>query len=120
MVPNVGVRTYRPRQMGTLQDEHQAKWRFRLNFSSNVRRFLAISCLVALVAGLLITQFFYGQMMDMRSRAEQLQGVNNQIYTQNVTLLAHRARLISKDRVVAVAAVKLNLFEPDQRQVRRM
>jgi cell division protein FtsL len=104
--------------MESIREEHRLKW--RLHLSGSVRRFLAMICVVALVVGLLITQFFYGQMMDMRAQAEQLRGVNSQIYNQNVALLAQRARLTSKDRIVAVAAVKLNLFEPDQGQVRRM
>ncbi|WP_448873975.1 hypothetical protein [Desulfobulbus propionicus] len=120
MGPNVSARIYRPRQMGPLQEERSLKWGFRWHLLSTLRRFLVISCLVALVVGLLVTQFFYGQMMDLRVQAEQLRGVNAQTYNQNVTLLAQRARLISKDRIVALAAVKLDLYEPGQRQVRRM
>ncbi len=120
MVPNVSVRTYRPRQMSAMREERQEKARNPLPMSGALRRFAVVSCLVALVAGLLITQFFYGQMMEMRAKAEKLQGANTQIYTQNVSLLAQRAQLSSKDRMVAVAGAKLQLFEPDQRQVRRM
>ena len=120
MVPNVSVRTYRPRQMSAMREEKQEKARNPLRMSGTLRRFAVVSCLVALVAGLLVTQFFYGQMMEMRAKAEKLQGTNTQIYTQNVSLLAQRAQLSSKDRMVAVAGAKLQLFEPDQRQVRRM
>ena len=120
MVPNVSVRTYRPRQMATMREEQVEKSRNPLHLSGALRRFAVAACLVALVAGLVITQLFYGQMMEMRAKAEQLQGANNRIYTQNVSLLAQRAQLSSKDRMVAVAGAKLQLFEPDQRQVRRM
>ncbi|MGD9949332.1 MAG: hypothetical protein AB7U29_12765 [Desulfobulbus sp.] len=120
MVPNVSVRTYRPRQMGSFQGTRQEKSRLSLRLSNTVRRFLAVTCLVALVAGLLVTQYFYGQMMEMRAQAEQLRGLHAQMYNHNVGLRAHRAQLSSKDHVVAVASVKLNLYEPDQRQVRRM
>lgn len=120
MGPNVGVRTYRPRQMASFQEERQVKNRFALRISNTVRRFLAAACLIALVTGLLVTQYFYGQMMAMRAQAEQLRGLNAQMYNQSVQLRAHRAQLSSKNHVVAVASAKLNLFEPDQRQVRRM
>lgn len=120
MVPNVSVRTYRPQQVASFRQERQANNRFSLRLSSVARRFLAVTCLAALVVGLLITQYFYGQMMDMRAQSEQLRGLHAQMYNQNVELRAHRAQLSSKDHVVAVASVKLNLFEPDQRQVRRM
>lgn len=120
MVPNVSVRTYRPRQMATMREEQQEKARNPWRMSGALQRFAVVSCLVALVAGLVVTQLFYGRMMEMRAKAEKLQGTNTQIYTQNVSLLAQRAQLSSKDRVMAVAGAKLQLFEPDQRQVRRM
>ena len=120
MMPNVSVRTYRPRQMAAMREEQVEKSRNPLCLSGALRRFAVAACLVALVAGLVITQLFYGQMMEMRAKAEQLQGANTRIYNQNVSLLAQRAQLSSKDRVLAVAGIRLQLFEPDQRQVRRM
>lgn len=120
MMPNVSVRTYRPRQMAAMREEQVEQSRNPLRLSGALRRFAVAACLVALVAGLVITQLFYGQMMEMRAKAEQLQGANTRIYNQNVSLLAQRAQLSSKDRVLAVAGIRLQLFEPDQRQVRRM
>ena len=120
MVPNVSVRTYRPRQIGSFQGTRQEKKGFSLKLSNPVRRFFAVTCLAALVVGLLVTQYFYGQMMEMRAQAEQLNTLNAQMYNHHMELRLQRARLSSKDHVVAVASVKLNLYEPDQRQVRRM
>lgn len=120
MVPNVSVRTYRPRQMAASRVRQQPKSRFHVRLSGRVWRFLAVVCLLALLAGLLVTQYFYGQMMDMRVQVEQLRDVHGRMYDQSVTLRANRAQLNSKDHIAAVAAVQLNLFTPDQRQVRRM
>ncbi|MDD2464540.1 MAG: hypothetical protein PHI97_11140 [Desulfobulbus sp.] len=120
MVPNVSARTYRPRQMAAFQEARRVKNGFQIRLPNSVRRFLAVTCLAALVAGLLITQYFYGQMMDMRTQAEQLRGLHAQMYNQSVELRAHRAQLSSKDHIVALASVKLDLYEPGQRQVRRM
>lgn len=120
MTPNVSVRTYRPRQQASLREERQANPRFNVCLSGETRKYIAVVVVVALVAGLAITQFFYGQMMDMRARAEQLRGQNASIYNENVRLLAFRAQLASKTHVVAIAGTKLNLFEPDKGQVRRM
>ena len=120
MTPNVSVRTYRPRQQASLREERQANPRFNACLSGETRKYIAVVVAVALVAGLAITQFFYGQMMDMRARAEQLRGQNASIYNENVRLLASRAQLASKTHVVAIAGTKLNLFEPDKGQVRRM
>ncbi len=120
MVPNVSVRTYRPRQMASFQGTNREKSRYSLQMSNTVRRFLAFTCLGALVVGLLVTQYFYGQMMDMRAQAEQLSSLHAQMYNHNVELRAQRAQLSSKNHVVAVASVKLNLYEPEKRQVQRM
>lgn len=120
MVPNVSVRTYRPRQMVSYQGNQRVKHHFALQLSQRAGRFLAGICLAALVVGLLVTQYFYGQMMEMRTQIEQLRGLHAQMYDRNMELRTHRAQLSSKDHIVAVASVKLNLYEPDQRQVRRM
>jgi len=96
------------------------KHRFALQLSQKVGRYLACICLAALVVGLLVTQYFYGQMMEMRAEIEQLRGVHTQMYDRHVELRTQRAQLSSKNHIVAVASVKLNLYEPQQRQVRRM
>ncbi|ADW16864.1 hypothetical protein Despr_0688 [Desulfobulbus propionicus DSM 2032] len=120
MTPNVSVRTYRPRQQAALREDRQVKSRWSVPLSGGVRKYLAIMVIAGLVAGLVITQFFYGQMMDMRVQAEQLRSVNTKIYNENVRLLAFRAQLASKKQIVALAGTKLNLFEPEKGQVRRM
>jgi demethoxyubiquinone hydroxylase (CLK1/Coq7/Cat5 family) len=120
MMPNVSVRTYRPRQQAAPRETRREKPRNGLGLSAETRKYLAIMVAVALVAGLVVTQFFYGQMMDMRSRAEQLRGLNTSVYNENVRLLAFRAQLASRSHVAALAGTKLNLYEPDKGQVRRM
>jgi hypothetical protein len=75
---------------------------------------------VVLVAGLTITQFFHGQMVDMRSRAEKVRILNTNINNENVRLLSVRAQLASKAQIVTIAGKKFNLFEPGQGQVHRM
>ncbi|MBM9613300.1 hypothetical protein JWJ90_03260 [Desulfobulbus rhabdoformis] len=120
MVPNVGVRTYRPRQMGTFQGTRRMKRRISLCLSQTVRRFLAISCLVALVAGLLVTQYFYGQMMEMRAQAEQMRELHAQMTSTHMGLVERQELLSSREHIVAVASVRLDLFEPSKGQVRRM
>jgi len=121
MTPNANVRTYRPRQQAALREERRpVPSRFNLWLPGEARKYIAVIVAVALVVGLAITQFFYGQMMDMRAQAEQLRGLNASIYNENVRLLAFRAQLASKTHVVAIAGSKLNLFEPDKGQVRRM
>ncbi|MCL2790565.1 MAG: hypothetical protein FWD79_07960 [Desulfobulbus sp.] len=75
---------------------------------------------VALVLGLALTQVFRGQVVDMQAKTEQLRARNTAIANENVRLLAARAQVASKTQVAALARTKLQLFEPDQGQVRRM
>ena len=75
---------------------------------------------VGLVLGLVVTQFFHGQMVDMRSRAEKVRILNTSISNENIRLLSVRAQLASKNHIISLAGKKLNLFEPGQGQVHRM
>ena len=53
-------------------------------------------------------------------RTQQLQARNITVANKNIRLLATRAQLASKTHILALAERKLNLFEPDKGQVRRM
>ncbi|MCL1980066.1 MAG: hypothetical protein FWG62_03195 [Proteobacteria bacterium] len=75
---------------------------------------------MALVLGLVFTQVFHGQVADLRVKAEQLHATNTGIANENVRLLTARAQVASKTQITALAKTKLQLFEPDQGQVRRM
>lgn len=120
MVPNVSVKTYRPRQQVSFREERRSNTRFSFSMSGKARKYSAILVAVALVAGLTITQFFHGQMTDMRVRAEQVRAKNTAVGNENVRLLAVRAQLASKTHIAALVGTKLNLFEPGKGQVRRM
>lgn len=120
MTPNVSVRTFKPRQQVFSKEQSQARPRFRCNFSFEQAKVLAIVSAVVVVLGVGLTQIIQGGMGDLQGRAEQLRTRNTAVADENVRLLAARAQLSSKAQVVALAKTKLHLFEPDQRQVRRM
>lgn len=120
MVPNVSVRTYRPRQMSLVRENRPARPRVTLGLSVDQSKILAIVVAVLLVVGLTGTSFFHSQMEDMRAGAAQLRTRNTLVNNENVRLLAVRAQLASKAHVVVLAGTKLQLFEPDKGQVRRM
>jgi hypothetical protein len=120
MVPNVSVRTYKPRQQVFSKDKRRQQPRPTPIFLSEQGKVVAVLLAVALVAGLALTQLFYGQVVVMCAKAEQLRAKNTSTANENVRLLAARAQVTSKTQVAALAATKLNLFEPDKGQVRRM
>jgi len=94
--------------------------RFSLSISGEQRKWITLMVVFALVTGVAVTQFFHGQMVDMRSRAEKVRTLNANISTENIRLLSVRAQLTSKGHIVTLAGKKLNLFEPGQGQVHRM
>ena len=120
MGSNANVRIYRPpQQVASRARRREAPW-FSLGLSTELRKWAAVMATVALVLGLVVTQFFHGQMVDMRSRAEKVRILNTNISNENVRLLSVRAQLASRTQIVSLAGKKLNLFEPVQGQVHRM
>ena len=120
MTPNVSVRTFKPRQQVFSKEQPQARPRFRCSFPVQQAKMLAVASAVLVVVGVGLTQIIQGRMSELQGRAEQLRARNTAVADENVRLLAARAQLSSKAQVVALAKTKLLLFEPDQRQVRRM
>jgi hypothetical protein len=119
MAIQVNMRTYRPQPVSSKTGRRAAP-RFSITLSGEQWRCLAILVAIALVAGLVITHFFHGKLVDMRARAEQLRVVNTAIGNENVRLLATRAQLSSKTYIVSRVGTKLNLFEPEKGQLHRM
>lgn len=119
MASNVTLRNYRLQQ-APLRAGRRKMSRLNLAISAEIRRVMAIMVAVSLVAGLAITQFFHGQVVDTRARVIELQNKNATIANENVRLLATRAQLTSKTQIVSHAKTKLNLFEPEKGQVHRM
>jgi hypothetical protein len=119
MVSNGSVRVYRPRQQALSRDKRrQQPWSIKL--SSAQARFVTVLAAAAMVMGLLVTQCIHGQIVDLQVKAEQLRTKNTSTTNENVRLLAARAQLTSKMQVAALAGTRLNLFEPEKGQVRRM
>jgi len=119
MASNVNIRSCRLRQVPLKVGSRKMNW-FALAIPGEIRKVLAVTVVIALMAGMFITQFFHGQVVDTRARVLQLQSKNAAIGNENIRLLATRAQLASKANIVSHAGVKLNLFEPEKGQVHRM
>lgn len=120
MSSSMRVRTYRPCQVVLSKARTRKRSGFAFCLSGEQGKILAVMAGVALVLGLALTQVFRGQVVDMQAKTEQLRARNTAIANENVRLLAARAQVASKTQVAALARTKLQLFEPDQGQVRRM
>jgi uncharacterized protein HemX len=119
MASNVTARNYRLRQAPIKAGRRKSSL-FNVTVSGEVRRVMAIMVAIALVMGLAITQFFHGRVVDTKASVIQLQSKNAAVSNENIRLLAARAQLTSKAKIVSHAGTKLNLFEPEKGQVHRM
>lgn len=88
----------------------------RLHFLRAAKMYLILAGL-ALLAGMLTTQFFQGQIEKAEESIGHMQALNQEIYNKNIELRAARAQLYSKDHVVSLAQNRFDLFEPEKRQV---
>ena len=119
MASNVNIRSYKLQQ-ASLKAGRRKVFLANITISPEVKKVMAIMVVIALVAGLAITQFFHGQIVNTKARVIQLQSKTSVIGNENVRLLATRAQLASKTQIASHAGAKLNLFEPEKGQVHRM
>ena len=119
MASNVNIRSYR-RQQVSLKAGRRKLFLAKITISTETQKVMAIMVAIALITGLAITQFFHGQVQNTRTSVMQLQGKNAVIGNENMRLLATRAQLASKTKIVLHAGIKLHLFEPEKGQVHRM
>lgn len=69
---------------------------------------------------LVFSQFMRWQIVASINQLEQLQTVRNNAGSENISLLAKRAQLVSKDYIVDHVGTKLQLFVPGKDQIQRL
>jgi len=119
MASNVNIRSYRLQQ-ASLKAGRRKLFLSKMALSQEAWKIMAGMVAGALLIGLAITQFFHGQVVSTRATVIQLQSKNAVIGNENMRLLASRAQLASKAKIVSHAGAKLNLFEPEKGQVHRL
>ena len=103
-----GIRTFRPpvasvglrRQVAAVRHEP---------LSRNVIRPSVIIVLAALAVVVGMSQLLHWRIVHEQRTLEQLQSIRREVGSENIRLLAARARLMSPQRVEAVAGVRLQL-----------
>ena len=90
------------------------------SLSGNMIRPMAVVLLAAITIVFIMSQFFHWRIGHERATLEQLQSVRRNVGTENISLLAARARLMSTSHVEAVAAVRLQLYRPETGQLHRL
>ncbi len=88
--------------------------------SGSMIRPMAVVLLVAITVVFIMSQFFHWRIVHETTTLEQLQSVRRDVGSENISLLAARARLMLTDHVEAVAAVRLQLYRPETGQLHRL
>ena len=114
-----GIRTFRTpvasfglrRQMATVRQEP---------LSRNLIKPSVVVVLAALAVVVALSQLFHWRIVHEQRTLEQLQTIRRDVGSENIRLLAARARLMSRHHVAAVAGVRLQLYSPEKRQLHRL
>ena len=114
-----GIRTFRTpvtlfglrRQVAAVRYEPLSKKFIRSSF---------IIVLAALAVVVSVSQLLHWRIVHEQGTLEQLQSIRRDMGSENIRLLAARARLMSPEHVEAVAGVRLQLYSPEERQLHRL
>lgn len=88
--------------------------------SKRLAKLVALILCLSLFVVFAFSQLMHRQILSSVDRLEQLQSVRNHFGSENISLLAARAHLTSKDSVVDRAGRKYHLYIPKKEQVRRL
>ncbi len=88
--------------------------------TGNLLRPLSLILLSALTVTFLFSQFLHGRIDNNGQVLAQLQSARRDVGSENISLLAARARLMSESHVEAVAGAHLQLYRPEKGQLHRL
>ncbi len=117
MLTNMNVRSYRPQT--TPVGVRQRVSRTGTAWSPELVQRLGLRLLVILVLVMAAGQFMQWRISTVSEQVNQLEQVRSELGASHITLLATRAKLASRQRIQAVAAVKFGLRVPQKGQVHR-
>ena len=81
---------------------------------------MVVVLLAAMAVVFTMSQFLHWRIEHEKATLDQLQSVRRDVGSENIRLLAARARLMSAHHVEAVAAVRLQLYRPEKGQLHRL
>ena len=89
-------------------------------FSENLVRPMVMILLAAITIVFTMSQFLHWRIESNSATLDQLQAVRRNVGSENISLLAARARLMSASNVEAYAAARLQLYRPEKGQQHRL
>ncbi len=113
-----GTRTFRAPVAGIGMRQHASLGNEPL--SANLFRSMAVVLLIALTVSFGVSELFHWRISHEKTTLEQLQSVRRDVGSENISLLATRARLMSRDHVEAVVGARMQLYRPENSQLHRL
>ncbi|HBI16057.1 MAG TPA: hypothetical protein DDY20_11175 [Desulfobulbaceae bacterium] len=98
----------------------QVSARYEWSMSRRLARLVTLILCLSLLVVFAFSQLMHRQINSSVNRLEQLQSERSHFGNENISLLAARANLTSKERVLDRAGQKYRLFMPKKEQVRRL
>jgi hypothetical protein len=90
------------------------------SMSRRLARLVALILCLSLLIVFAFSQLMHQHLTSSASRLEHLQSLRIQFGSENIALLAARAQMTSKERILERAQQKYHLVVPKKEQVRRL
>jgi len=119
MITGISSRMFRPHTM-TIGVRQQVVARTNSVMSKRVAGKVTMILCAGIFVVFVFSQFMRWQIVASTNQLEQLQAVRNQSGSENISLLAKRAQLVSKDYIVNRVEAKFQLFVPGKDQTQRL
>jgi hypothetical protein len=114
-----GTRAFRTPVVGLNMRQQVASARHD-ELTSRLVRPMGIVLLAAIVTVFALSQFLHWQIVREQGLLQQVEAIRTTKGSDNMNLLAQRAKLMSKAHIKAVAAARLDLYPPARGQVHRL
>lgn len=119
MIAEIQSRMFRPHPVTVGMRQHISS-RTSAGMSRRMAKLVALIICTSLLVVFAFSQVMHWHISATAEKLEQLKSVQKQTATRNIELLAMRAQLASQEFVEKSAMEKLQLFAPQQHQVRRL
>ena len=121
MIPNMNSRMYRPGSVTIgMRQQMLSRSGHGQVLTKRMKKPLVLVLVTALIIVFTVSQFIHWRIVNADDRLQQIQAVRTDMGSENIKLLAQRARLMSEQHIASVAAVKFDLQLPGEGQVKRL
>lgn len=119
MIAEIHSRMFRPHPV-TIGMRQQVITRTNVGMSKRMAKVVTLIICVSLFVVFAFSQVMHRHIVASAGQIEKLQSVRGAVGSRNIELLAVKAQLASRKFVEQQAREKLQLFVPQQNQIRRL